>query len=135
MATTQQFMDALFAALNDGRPMQYIMRENERAEGYRVVLPGEESWLSADDWDPTVTVSVDEKRKTVRLVAILAKQPGTGALRRTIRAILAAGLTPCIVEPTREMRATMQRWNWYPRRQGRDLNTEEQWRPRKDFTI
>lgn len=126
-------MDALIAAISDGRPMHEIMRANEREAGYAVVLPGEVSWLSIDDWDPTVTVSVNDKE--VRLVAILAKRPGNGAFRRAVKAILDAGLTPCVIEPTREMRATMRRWNWYPRRVGSGMDSEEQWRPRKSFSI
>lgn len=133
--TTQQIMDAIEAVMRDGRPMQEIMRDAERKSGYRVVVPGEVSWLSADDWDATVTVSVDDKRKTVRLVAILAKSPGNGAFLRTVRAIMDVGLTPCIVEPTREMRATMQRWKWARRRVGHGFDGEEQWRPRKGFKI
>lgn len=133
--TTQQIMDAIEAVMRDGRPMQEIMRDAERKSGFRVVVPGEVLWLSADDWDATVTVSVDDKHKTVRLVAILAKSPGKGAFRRTVRAIMDAGLTPCVVEPTHEMRATMQRWRWAPRRVGRGFDSEEQWRPRKGFKI
>lgn len=135
MATTQQIMNAIKATLRNGRPMQEVMRDMERAAGYRVVVPGNEAWLSADDWDATVTVSVDDRHKTVRLVAILAKHPGSGAFRRTVKAIMAAGFTPCVIEPTHEMRATMRRWNWYPRRVGHGFESEEQWRPRKSFSI
>lgn len=133
MATTQQIMDALFEALDSGAAMHEIMRNNERSAGYRVVIPGDETWLSADDWHPTVTVSVDGQ--TVRLVAMLANNPGGGALKRTVRAILSAGMVPCIIEPSREMRETMKRWNWYPRRVGSGMESEEQWRPRKTFSI
>lgn len=133
--TTQQIVDAIETVMRDGRPMQEIMRDMERKSGYRVVIPGQEPWLSLADWDQTVTVSVDDKRKTVRLVAILARNPGNGALRRTVKAIIEAGLTPCVIEPTREMRATMQRWNWAVRRVGHGFEGEEQWRPRKSFSI
>lgn len=130
MATTQQMMNALFATLNDGRPIHEIMRANERDSGCRVVLPGETPWLSADDWHPTITVS--RNGSEVRLVAILAKNPGNGALRRTVRGILDAGLTPVVIEPTHEMRATMQRWKWRKRISGYGFfDREEQWRPRK----
>lgn len=131
--TIQQTIDALLAQLDRGTPMQDIMRANERAAGYRVVVPGDVPWLSVADWHPTVTVSID--RNVVRLVAILANNPGNGALRRTVSGILAAGLTPCVIEPTHEMRATMKRWNWKCRRKGHGLDTEEQWTPRKSFSI
>lgn len=75
----------LFAALDNGTPICEIMRANERVAGRRVVRPGEEPWLSTEDWLPSVTVAVDEGM--VRLVAIMAKAPGKGALRRTIQGI------------------------------------------------
>ena len=131
--TVQQTIDALFAQLDRGIPMQDIMRANERAAGYRVVVPGDEPWLSAADWHSTITVSVD--RHIVRLVAILANNPGSGAFRRTVRSIIAAGLTPCVIEPTHEMRTTLKRWNWKCKRKGCGLNSEEQWMPRKSFSI
>lgn len=126
-------MDALFSSLDKGGKMHEIMRANEVAAGYRVVLPGTVDWLSAADWHPTITVSTDGK--TVRLVAILALNPGKGALRRTVAGIMGAGLVPCIVEPTREMRSTMQRWNWKCKRVGYGMDCEEQWRPRKSLKV
>ena len=131
MATTQQVMDAMFAVMNGGRPIHEIMRDNEAADGCRVVLPGDEPWLSASDWHPTVTVS--RHGNTVRLVAILAKSPGNGAFRRTIAGIIDAGLVPCVVAPTMEMRATLKRWKWKCRHVGYGMDCEEQWRPRKSF--
>lgn len=128
---TQQMIDALFAELNSGKKMHEIMRENERRDGARVVVPGEVQWLSAADWHPTVVVSV--AGRSVRLVAILANSPGNGAFRRTVAAIMAAGLVPTVIEPTHAMRATMKRWKWKCRHVGYGMNSEEQWRPRKSF--
>ena len=122
-------LDRLFAAMEGGTPIHEYMRADERAAGRRVVIPGEVAWLAAADWNPTVVVSVD--RKVVRLVAILALNPGTGALRRTVAAIIDAGLTPCIVAPTREMRQTMKRWKWKCRHVGYGSQSEEQWKPRR----
>lgn len=134
MATTQQIMDAVFATLDSGKPMHEIMRANEREAGFSVVVPGERSWLSADDWHPTVVVSTAGKE--VRLVAILANRPGSGALRRTVKSIMDAGLVPVVVEPTREMRETMRRWKWKVRHVGHGfMDREEQWRPRKSFSV
>jgi len=132
MATTQQMMNALFATLNDGRPMHEIMRANEREAGFIVVLPGDVPWLSVADWHPTITVS--RNGNDVRLVAILANNPGNGALRRTVQGIINAGLVPVVIEPTHEMRATMQRWKWKRRIVGHGFfDREEQWRPRKNW--
>lgn len=120
-------IEALFEALDAGQRIEEIMREEERAAGRRVVLPGDEPWLSSDDWHPTVVVSIDKRE--VRLVAILALRPGSGAFSRTVAGIRSAGLLPVIVEPTREMRATLLRWGWSVRRSGVGFESEEQWRP------
>lgn len=130
--TIQQHIDALFAELDGGKKMHEIMRANEVGAGNTVVVPGDVPWLSIADWHPTVVVSV--KGRVVRLVAILASRPGNGAFRRTVAGIIAAGLTPAVIEPTHEMRATMKRWKWKCRRAGYGLETEEQWRPRKSFS-
>lgn len=127
----QQHIDALFAELDGGKQIHEIMRDNERRDGARVVVPGEVSWLSADDWHPTVVASIDGR--VVRLVAILANRPGSGAFRRTVAAIIDAGLIPAVIAPTHEMRATLKRWRWKCRHIGYGLESEEQWRPRKSF--
>ncbi len=127
--TIQTMLDRIFVALDTGQGVHELMRADERAAGHSVILPGDEPWLSADDWHPTVVVSRDGD--VVRLIAILALNPGHGALRRTVAGIQAAGLTPCIIEPTREMRATLQRWNWKCKRVGHGLEAEERWRPRR----
>jgi hypothetical protein len=129
MPTAQQHIDALFAALDSGAEMQDILRGYEREAGRRIVLPGDEPWLPAEDWDPTITVSVDGTK--VRLVAILAKRPGTGAFRRLISGIEQAGLTPCMVDPIRSMQETLTRWGWKPRRYGYGIECETQWTPRR----
>lgn len=121
-------IDRLAEALESGAGVHGLMRADETAAGRRVVVPGEVLWLPAEDWDPTVVVSIDGKR--VRLVAILAKDPGKGAFRRLVTAIQAAGLEPTVVCPTTEMRATLKRWGWRRRDIGRDWNHEELWYPR-----
>ena len=109
--------------------MHEVMRAEERKVGRRVVVPGEEPWISADDWDQTCVVSIDGRQ--VRLIAILARNPGRGSLRRMVEAIISADLKPCIVCPTREMRETLKRWNWRERKVGRGWEQEERWSPRE----
>ena len=121
------YLDRIFAALDAGARIEEMMRDDERAAGRKVVVPGEAVWLSAEDWHPTVVVSVDGR--DVRLVAILALRPGSGALTRTVAGIRSAGLRPVIVEPTREMRATCQRWGWRMERHGKGFLSEERWVP------
>jgi len=122
-------LEEIFAVYDRGRSVHDLMRGNEAKAGRTVVKPGERPWLSADDWHYSVVVSIAGDR--VRLIAIQALRPGTGALTRTIAGITAAGLIPVIVEPTREMRETCRRWGWKMRRVGDSFDTfEEQWRPK-----
>lgn len=120
-------VEAVFALMDSGRSMAEVMRDDERSAGRRVVVPGDEPWLSRDDWHHSVVVSIDGRR--VRLVAIIALEPGKGALRRTVAGIIAAGLKPVIVEPTREMRETMRRWQWRRSTAGHGFRSEERWSP------
>lgn len=121
-------LDRLFQQIDAGARMENIMRGDEVKAGRRVVIPGDEPWLPAEDWHQTNVVSVDGL--TVRLIAISALKPGHGAFRRLIAAIQAAGLSPCIVEPSREMRETLKRWGWKGRRYGFGFESEERWKPR-----
>lgn len=125
-----ELIDAVMAH-SAGRPIWQVMRDDEAAAGRSIILPGSEPWLSADDWDATITVSRDGKE--VRLVAILAKLPGNGAFRRTVSGILGAGLVPVIIAPAVLMRETMKRWGWAVRHVGSGWDHEEQWRPRKGW--
>ena len=129
MSQLQQHLNQLLAAIGTGQTMEHIMRAAETAAGRRVVLPGDEAWLPASDWHHSNVVSIDGN--TVRLIAIWALNPGHGAFRKLIAGIEAAGLQPCIVEPTSEMRATLTRWGWKGKRHGYGFNGEERWHPRK----
>jgi hypothetical protein len=130
MPTIQKMIEQVLIAA-DGKPMHEIMREEEASRGYQVVLPGYVSWLSLDDWHETIVVSLSGKE--VRLIALFTETPGRGAFRRTVDGILKADLVPVIIAPTREMRETMIRWNWFPRHVGKGRDHEEQWRPRKGW--
>ncbi len=112
-------------AMSMGVAIHDLMRSNERKAGYRVVVPGDVPWLSREDWDNTVVVSIDKNR--VRLVAILARNPGSGAFRRTIDGIRSAKLIPVVVEPTLEMQATLKRWGWRGRRVGNGTDVQTVW--------
>lgn len=125
---TGTYLASLFAKL-DKQHIWEIMRDDERERGNRVVVPGEVDWLPAADWDDTIVVSVSGRE--VRLIAILARKPGSGAFRRLVGRIQSSGLVPVIIAPSREMAATMRRWNWTRRYVGSGFEQEEQWRPRK----
>lgn len=119
----------LMTQVGAGLDMASIMKSDEIKAGRRVVKPGDEPWLPAEDWYSDVIVSVDGD--TVRLVAIRARNPGHGAFRRLIAGIEAAGLKPCVLEPVPEMAATLKRWGWKHRRYGIGIEAEERWRPNR----
>lgn len=121
-------IERLFAILDKGGSISEVMRDDERAAGHKVILPGEVEWLPLADWDPTIVVSLDGNK--VRLVAILARNPGNGAFRRLVATIAASGLTPQIIAPTNEMRATVKRWGWRIRTKGSGFEAQEIWYPR-----
>jgi hypothetical protein len=65
-----------------------------------------------------------------RLVLIDALRPGTGALTRTLAGIKAAGMIPCIIDPTRELAATLTRRGWKSRQHGSTFEDREtRWTP------
>jgi hypothetical protein len=83
--------------------------QNEIAAGYRIVPVGSVPWLPADDWEASTIVS--QGRFRVRLVALFARHPGHGALRRLVAAIQAQGRLPVVVEPFNDLAVTLRRWN------------------------
>ncbi|GIK47970.1 MAG: hypothetical protein BroJett013_06670 [Alphaproteobacteria bacterium] len=125
-ASRQALLDHASALLTARRPIYERMRAAERERGYRVVLPGEERWLPADDWHGSVVVSLDGAE--VRLVAILALR--AGSFRRLLAALASHGLRPVVICPIGPiMPALMQRYGWVRRDVGRGWDREEQWRP------
>lgn len=86
------------------------MRRAEQARGYAPVFLGDVPWFSADDWRADPVVSLDGKR--VRIMAIWAKSPCTGAFGRLIDGILSAGLIPIVISPFPAMRSVLIRWGW-----------------------
>lgn len=103
-------------------PVREMLR-SEIAMGFAPVPVGSVDWLPWADWHPRDVVSTDGVE--VRIVAIMARQPGTGAFRRLIAGIEAAGLRPVIVCPLPDMREIMARWGWVTIR----IGDEDQCRP------
>lgn len=127
----QELLDRAAALLSDRRPIYEQMREQERERGFRVVIPGEERWLSADDWHESNVVSLDGSE--VRLVAILAKRPGS--FRRLLGTLASYGLKPVVVCPIGPiMPAIMKHYGWVKRELGSGWDAEEQWRPPHSVT-
>jgi hypothetical protein len=119
---------AAFNRLMAGDDPAAMMREAEVHKGYRLVPVGSVRWLSLEDWGANNVVSTDGHE--VRLVAIGAKRPHTGAFKRLVAAIEAAGYRPVIVCPLFEMERIMRSWGWKRREVGVEFDErEEQWRP------
>ncbi len=129
MATITEidFIDRMFAQLDAGRTIPGMIREDETEAGNRVVMPGDAPWFSADDWSSDSVVSIDRRR--VRLILIVAKRPGTGAFTRLVARILASGLKPIVLAPTREFQAMLLRRGWRRKVFGTGLRHEERWEP------
>lgn len=110
-------------------PSWRALRAMEVMRGHRWVRVGSVPWLPSSDWHEHDCISLDGDE--VRLVAIAARKPGTGAFRKLIWAIEAAGLKPVVICPVgRIMPAIMKRWGWVETRAGHNFETwEDQWRP------
>ena len=87
------------------------LRANEVKMGFSVIT--EARWLSDDDWDRWTIVTQDKNR--IRLVALSARKPGTGAFGRLIDKIMREGLIPVVVEPNPRLEDWCKR-HWYRKR-------------------
>jgi hypothetical protein len=108
---TRAALDELLRAMSEPGydPVKEMLRE-EIALGYVPVPVGSVDWLPLSDWHPRDVVSSDGVE--VRIVAIMAREPGTGAFRRLVAGIESAGLRPVIVCPLPGMTEIMGRWGW-----------------------
>jgi hypothetical protein len=103
--------------------------ENEEGRGFKIVRPGDAPWFRATDWQAASVASINGN--VARLVLIHAFESGRGAMTRTIEAIKEAGLIPNIIDPTRELQATLRRRGWRSKRKGSTFeDTETVWYPR-----
>lgn len=134
MTMEPQINSKLLAMLDDllsGRkdPVTAIV-EGETARGFKVIRPGDVPWFRAVNWRCASVASIKGKR--VRLVLLHAFEEGQGSLTNTLTAIAAAGLKPAIIDPTRELAATLTRRGWKMRIEGTDFeDREEVWTPTK----
>jgi len=91
--------------------MAALMQNDERSMGYRIVEAGDVSWYPKADWRTPSCVSIGGG--FVRLVAIMARKPRTGALRRLVTNVQALGLKPVVVCPIgQDMLAILKHWGW-----------------------
>lgn len=106
-----------------------MMKDDEQRIGFRPVESAE--WLNAADWHDGFVISFN--KPTVRIVAIMARAPGTGAFSRLIDGIVLAGLTPVVVAPMMLMPSILKRWGWKEQIRGSGLDREDSWRPTKEW--
>lgn len=118
----------VFARLLAGDDPAAMMREAEVKKGHKLVPVGSVKWLPKKEWRRDAVVS--RAGREVRLVAIMAREPGAGAFRRLLDGIAAAGLKPVVVCPMPTMTSILIRWGWRCREVGDSFDTrEDQWRP------
>lgn len=102
--------------------------ESETARGFKVVRPGDAPWFRAADWRAASVASINGVY--ARLVLLHAFESGKGAMTRTIESIKAAQLIPAVIDPTRELAATLTRRGWKSRHEGSTFeDMETVWRP------
>ena len=97
--------------------------ESEQARGFKIVRPGDTPWFRATDWRAASVASINGK--FARLVLLHAFESGRGAMTRTFTAIKDAGLTPNVIDPTRELGATLKRRGWKSKHKGSSFQDRE----------
>lgn len=103
------------------------MMNSEREQGYTRVR--EAGWLDWNEWDRHTLITQDGKR--IRLVALQAKEPGTGAFNRLVQRIFAHNLIPVLVEPNQSLVDWCHRHDFRSKRIGRGRYKHEIWYPRR----
>lgn len=86
------------------------MRQDERDAGHTIIRAGDVPWLPREDWPDDLVIARDGK--VVRIVAIWARRPGTGAFSRMIDGIVAEGSFPAVVAPFQAMQNILDAWGW-----------------------
>jgi hypothetical protein len=118
----------VIADLMSGISPSEMMKRDERNAGRIVLEFGDRPWFDAADWRDGAVVSVDHVNREARIVAVWARKPRHGALRKLIAGIRLEGMTTVVVEPMfNDMPSILRKWGWVRSRRG----DEEQWRPRQ----
>ena len=120
----------LRAALSHPHGPGGLLEDAEIARGATLIPLGATSPFHFDEKDWLRGV-VSLKDSEVRIVAIEARKPRGGALRRLIQAIQAAGLRPAIVAAMLDMPAILKHWGWVMTREAEPdgHGSYDVWRP------
>lgn len=126
-AKNPKLLDLLDKMLSGYDPVAVIV-DGETARGFKVIRPGDAPWFRAADWRAASVASINGMK--VRLVLLHSFQSGRGAMTRTIAGIKTAGLLPSIIDPTRELAATLTRRRWKSKYEGTTFEDRETvWTP------
>jgi hypothetical protein len=90
------------------------LAQKERAQGLKVVRPGDRAFLPRAEWHRDTVASLSEDQAIVRLILLRAKVERQGALTRTLTRIRAIGMMPLIVEPLGSFAAHLRAKGWTP---------------------
>lgn len=107
----ENFGEALREALEHPRGPGGVLEDGEIQRGATLIPWGATTPFEFPkrDWKRGV---ISLKEGTVRIVAIEARQPRSGALKRLIRSIVEAGFKVEIAAAMFEMPAILERWGW-----------------------
>lgn len=90
------------------------LAQKERAQGLKVVRPGDRAFLPRADWHRDTVASICADRAIVRLILLRAKVERQGALTRTLARIRALGFIALIVEPIGSFAIHLRAKGWTP---------------------
>lgn len=127
MVTFADHMQIVSAAMLSRADLGERMRDIEREQGFRIVEFA--AWFDRDDWTDATIISQDGRR--IRLVALEARTPCSGAMTRLIEKITAAGLVPVIVEPNQMIIDWCARHDFRSRTIGRGRYRHHVWYSRR----
>lgn len=109
--------------------VRQVIARDELARGFTLVEVGS-ALLPNEDWHQDTIVS--RHGDAVRLVLLVATNPGAGALTSLLARIKAAGLRAQIIAPTRSLADALLRRGWSMRWEEQDFaSCEDIWEERE----
>lgn len=107
----ERFAKALKEVAEHPRGPGGVLEDGEIARGATIIPWGatEPFDFSKRDWKRGV---ISLKDGEVRIIAVEARTPRSGALKRLVKSIQDAGLKPVIAAAMFEMPAILTRWGW-----------------------
>lgn len=105
-----------------------VILQHELRHGRERIL--EARWLDWNDWDRDTIITSSKTQPYLRLVLLVAKEPGKGAFTRLIANIKAEGLQPTLVEPSQSLIDWCNRHDWRSRIIGRNADRQTIYYPR-----